>query len=284
MLSKQGVQSPIFFNFTKGVRQGCPLSSVLFNVFVNDIFEIINKNTHSDITLENGIKLNTLMYADDLILISRSKEDLQKKIDILHEYCLKWKLNINTKKTKIMVFNRGNKLINADIKLNGVSLENVKSIKYLGFTISAKNCSFLPTIENLSIRANRAIFALNNRIKLSKLPAKLAIKIFNSQIAPILLYGSEVWGPYLNYDFIEWDKTKIEQVHTQFLKRVLGCNVHTSNIMSRGEIGARPLLVDVIKRTLLYHSKIVERDSPITKEALQFENQNNISPNFVNYV
>ena len=88
----------------------------------------------------------------------------------------------------------------------------------------------------------------------------------------------------LTYDFIEWDKTKIEQEHRQFLKRVLGCIVHTSNVMRRGEIGAVPLLVDVIKRTLPYHSKIVKRVSPITKDALQFENKHNISLNFVNYV
>ena len=31
-----------FFNFTKGVRQGCPLSAILFNMYVNDIFEIVN--------------------------------------------------------------------------------------------------------------------------------------------------------------------------------------------------------------------------------------------------
>ena len=112
------------------MKQGCPLISLLSNIFVNDVFETINKNTHSDITLENGIKLNALMYADDLIFLSRSKEDLQKKIDILHEYCMKWKLNINTKKTKIMVFNRGNKLINTDIKFSDISLENSWALQF----------------------------------------------------------------------------------------------------------------------------------------------------------
>ena len=223
------------------------------------------------------------MYADDLILLSHTKDDLQKKLDILEDYCKTWKLNINEKKTKVMVFNRGNKLIKTDIRLNNAALENVKTFKYLGFSISAKNCSFLPTIENLSTRANRAIFALNNRIKISKLPIKLAVKVFNSQIVPILLYGSEVWGPYLNYDFLEWDKIKIEQVQTQYLKRVLGCNIHTSNIMTRGEIGVRPLLVDTIKRTLRYHSKIINRNSRVTMAALKFESSNDVYPNFLNY-
>ena len=160
----------------------------------------------------------------------------------------------------------------------------MKSFKYLGFTISATNCSFLRTIEDLSTRANRAIYALNNKIKISKIPVKLALKIFNSQIMPILLYGSELWGPYLDYDFKELDKTKNEQVQTQFLKRLLGCNVQTSNIMVRGEVGIRPLLVEVIKRVISYHSKIITRNSSITKNALKFESTNNTSPNFLSYV
>ena len=87
-----------FFDFSKGVRQGCPLSPILFNIFVNDIFEIINNMTNSNITLDNETKLNALMYADDLILLATSKEELQEKIDVLNDYCGSIKLEINEKK------------------------------------------------------------------------------------------------------------------------------------------------------------------------------------------
>ena len=81
----------------------------------------------------------------------------------------------------------------SEFNYKGLILENVKQFKYLGISMSAKNCSFSPTIEDLSLKANRAIFALNNKIKISKFPRRLAIKLFNSLIIPILLYGSEVW-------------------------------------------------------------------------------------------
>ena len=42
-------------------------------------------------------------------------------------------------------------------------------------------------------------------------------------IKPILLYGSEVWGPYTGFDYTTWDRSKTEMTHTQFLKRALGC-------------------------------------------------------------
>lgn len=87
----------------------------------------------------------------------------------------------------------------------------------------------------MSVKAGRAIYALNTKIKLSRIPTRLAIKIFNSQIKPILLYGAEVWGPYIDCDYDGWDNNKIEQTHTQYLKRCLGCNNQTSNIMARGK-------------------------------------------------
>ena len=62
------------------------------------------------------------MYTDDLILLSDTPERLQKHIDKLSKYCDHWKLNINLKKTKMMIFNRGNNLIKSEFKIKG-SLE-----------------------------------------------------------------------------------------------------------------------------------------------------------------
>ena len=125
----------------------------------------------------------------------------------------------------------------------------MKSYKYLGFTIGAKTCSLINTMADLSIKAKRAIFALNNKIKISLLSPRLAIQIFTTQIVPILLYGAEVWGPYLNFDFTKWEKSEKEKTQTQFLKRVLGCNIQTPNLTSRAEVGCRSLLLENLSYT-----------------------------------
>ena len=75
-----------------------------------------------------------------------------------------------------MIFNRGNTLIKSTFHTTNAVLENVKCFKYLGFSISVKNCSFLPTVEDLSIKATRAIYALNSKIRLTKLPTNLRPK------------------------------------------------------------------------------------------------------------
>lgn len=273
-----------FFSYSKGVRQGCPLSSILFNLYVNDIFDTIEKNSISNIYLNENNKINALMYADDLVLISRTKEGLQRQIDSIHDYCKKWKLSINTTKTKSMVFNRGNKLIKTVFNIEGSPIENVKTFKYLGFTISAKNCNFQNTIDDLTLKANRVIYAIKNKIKLSKLPIKLAIKIFKSLVVPILLYGSEVWGPFVNPDYLTWENSKTERVHTQFLKQVLGCHFQTSNNMIRADTGCRPLISMVIKRFISYTKSLNNRKSALCYDSIIYEAGNTDSPNFCKYI
>ena len=139
---KQGDKRTQFFNFSKGVRQGCPLSPLLFNLFINELVQLIDLNTKSHISLNGSDKVNILLYADDIVIIAHSQNDLQDHLNKLSEFCDFWGLKINTRKTKCMVINRGNRLCNLGISIKNEDIENVKSFKYLGFTIGAKNCSF----------------------------------------------------------------------------------------------------------------------------------------------
>ena len=87
-----------FFDHEKGVRQGDPLSPTLFNIFINDLFKEINTSHADSVSLNNIDKISVLMFADDLILISTTREGLQKYLDTLDTYAKKWKLEINYKK------------------------------------------------------------------------------------------------------------------------------------------------------------------------------------------
>ena len=60
-----------------------------------------------------------------------------------------------------MIFNRGNSLCKVNIFVNGKRIDDVKYFKYLCFTLASKNCNFTSMPVDLSIKARRAVFALN---------------------------------------------------------------------------------------------------------------------------
>ena len=185
------------FKCEKGVRQGDPLSPLLFNIYINGVFDALREADCDPVNL-GGDPINALAYADDLVLLSRSKIGLQRALDAVAGYCSRWKLEINYKKTKCMTFSKGSQKESWIFNLGGHKLENVREYKYLGVTINKRNCSFKPTLTNLRSKAVRACFAINNKVNMRKLPIHLALRIFDTMIKPILLYASEVWAPCMN--------------------------------------------------------------------------------------
>ena len=86
-----------------GVRQGEHLSLLLFSIYLNDLQDVLEGLNIKGIDsisrdLENEL---ILLYADDTILLSESKDDLQIMLNEFSIYCKKWKLRINVQKTKI---------------------------------------------------------------------------------------------------------------------------------------------------------------------------------------
>ena len=134
-------------------------------------------------------------------------------------------------------------------------------------------------ITDVSIKSKRAIFAIKRKIKLLELPIKVTLNIFVTLITPILLYGSEVWGPFTIFDYNSWDISCIERVHTQFLKQILCCAFQSSNDMIRAEIGNRPLIISVITRYLSFIQNIQEKKAAMCFDEFDFERESSISPN-----
>ena len=63
------------------------LSPLLFNLYVNDLPSSFQNTLSDPIILPNGTKLNSFLYSDDLIIISRSKIGLQNCLNTLSSFC-----------------------------------------------------------------------------------------------------------------------------------------------------------------------------------------------------
>ena len=106
-----------FFVSNVGVRQGENLSPLSFSLYINDLARYLlqNRSNYAEFNIdicERYLKLLVLMYADDTVLLANTAADLQKALDNLEKYCLKWKLKVNCQKPKITVF--GKSKVNKD--------------------------------------------------------------------------------------------------------------------------------------------------------------------------
>ena len=95
-----GISEPICIN--KGVRQGCGLSPVLFNIYINKIIQEFKIVIKKGIQLNNRKLVNTILYADDQILMDTSEDDLQTMAHHLNLIARKYKMTISSTKTKSM--------------------------------------------------------------------------------------------------------------------------------------------------------------------------------------
>ena len=177
------------FQYTRGVRQGCILSTLLFNLYVNDLAFSFNNILSDPFVLPNGTKLNSLFYADDLIILSLSKLGLQNCLNKLSSYCNSWMLKINPKKTKIMVFQKGAKKCDV-FHIGNEMIDIVQDYTYLGTRISSPP-NFTLSLKHLRQKALHALFSLRRHTDFSKLKPSLANKIFDTMISPILTYNCE---------------------------------------------------------------------------------------------
>ncbi|CAF1004711.1 unnamed protein product, partial [Brachionus calyciflorus] len=100
-----------------------------------------NRKCPESLKLTNITKIDLIVYADDIILISTTKLGLQQQIIILEEFGIFNEIKYNPNRTVFIVFNKNVDEIRRDnwqedIYLDGSKLTQVTSMKYLGVNIS----------------------------------------------------------------------------------------------------------------------------------------------------
>ena len=87
------------FDINLGVKQGDPPSPFFFNVYMDELCSDLIQMEQDAPTI-NDIKIPCLFLADDLILISTTKEGLRNQLNVVNDYCADWKIALNAEKQK----------------------------------------------------------------------------------------------------------------------------------------------------------------------------------------
>ena len=112
----------------------------------------------------NDKRLDCLMYADDVILLSSSSAGLQSKLDLLQAFCEDWCLSINIDKTKVVIFNKAGRLINSQsYSIFNKTISCTTTYKYLGILFSASG-TFTPAKKQLYDKSVKALYSLKRNI------------------------------------------------------------------------------------------------------------------------
>jgi hypothetical protein len=171
----------------RGVRQGCPLSPLLFNIYAEELIrEALSKSSEG---IKVGGKLiNALRFADDQAIIAGTNEGLQMLMDLLNEASEEYGMKINLKKTKVMQISRHP--VNITVVIEGNTLEQVQEFCYLGSLITEDGKCHKEIRRRIAMGKEAYT---KRRPLIGKLNKTLQKRLVKTLIWPVTLYGSETW-------------------------------------------------------------------------------------------
>ena len=171
-----------------GCRQGAILSPTLFSVYVDDLLlELSRKALGCRI---NGFCFNSLMYADDLMLLAITISDLRILLKISVSFFEKVDMPINIAKSKCIRIGNGYRNTCVPVFIADKALEWVQSFRYLGINIVA-GCRYACDYGDARKKFLGAFNAIYGRIG-NKNTTNLSLSLLSSKCLPSLIYGAEL--------------------------------------------------------------------------------------------
>ena len=259
-----------YFDIAVGLRQGEIISPILFSLFVEDLELYLQTDPASGLNIQD-LCVILLLFADDMVILAESLNDLPKSLDNLCLYCDEWGLEVNTDKTKIMDFrNRGILKNNESWTYKNIAIEAANDFNYLGCTFNYTG-SFTLNNQTLYGKGLKAMNVLISNLKRYNTSPRVALQLFDAFVSPILYYSCEVSG-FSRADILE-------KLHLRFCKSVLGVRQSTCNAAVYGELGRYPLYINRYVRIVKYFFNLIRNEniilSTITNDAIC---KNNLGP------
>ncbi|KAH9272922.1 hypothetical protein BASA83_004815 [Batrachochytrium salamandrivorans] len=243
------------FPVQRGVRQGCPLSGLLFNLFINDILNGVAPITVPGLPRDTN-PIRGLMYADDVAVFADSEQSLLAASTAIEQWANRWEMQFGVAKCGIISFtgHLAPRLDNPlDIRLHEQLVSRVESYKYLGVLIDSK-LDHSAWLKQKRSALEHTISALHPVLANHQLTVNYRSRIFSAVVMGKAYYGLELVGG---------NKSHLAPLQTTINK---GIRLFTGARLSTA-IG--PLLVEtgigsLLTRSLVSRVRLLERS--VTKK------------------
>ena len=223
------------------------------------------------------IPLNSLILQDDISKINDTLEDPRKGCKMLDSTLKRKLLSVNYDKSKFLVIGSNkyrNKILHdiekAPMKMGGVEINHSEKEKYLGDVIHEKGCreSVNATIK---MRMCSLISKCDEIIQLSESPfmggtgnSLPAIKLFEAQIIPALLYNCESWIVISDNQVAE-----LQAFQDKFLRKLFRLPISTIKAILHWDTGLKPMKWRIAERKMLFLTRIMAKNhNNIAKKVL----------------
>lgn len=224
----------------RGVRQGCVLSPLLFNLYSEFLFKEALEDSKDGVKV-NGVNINSIRYADDTVLIADCDLGLQRLIDRTNSVCERFGMKINIKKTKVMSI-RKNQNVPQPCSIDGQILEQVNKFKYLGCWIDS---SLNPELEVRSRieQARKSFVKIKKLLCDSRIKLETRLRLSKCYVWSTLLYAAETWTLKTS------TLNKLEAFEMWTYRRILKISwtSHTTNEEILRRIGIERELLNTVK-------------------------------------
>ena len=222
------------FPMATGVRQGCPMSPTLFNVFMDFLARLVTQRCKdagvqgykvasrisgrllappSPADLSTAMLL--LLYADDLVLLADSAADLNTALRVLEATATEWGMQLNYSKTKVVVFGCEGQLQAATSLAQG-EVAHTDHFPYLGCTLEVSAQQGRELDKRLH-QAGVAFYQLQKGVFAPRgVTLATKMRLYKTVVLPMLLYGAAV-----SWALTAAQLQRLDVFNTTCLRRIL---------------------------------------------------------------
>ena len=230
----QSMVGSALFTATLGVRQGSSTSCILFIIYINELVKMIKKRCIPERFLD---WLHVLVLIDDTVLLSTSRANLIRKVEILDQFCRDYVMTVNNAKTKFFVIHGEDG--DADtIHVNDLVIEHCHNYIYLGSRFTNDGSVSSAVKAHSAAKLCHVLKYVSFITKNNDLPFVVKRRLFEDALMSAVLYGCESW--------VSADYKPVTKLYNWALKQMLGVRKTMPNMVCYAEVGL-PSLPDLIE-------------------------------------
>ena len=200
------------------IRQGGVLSVIMYALMMDEISKE-NKKTGIGTRLHPTMPpINTLLWMDDVALITDNENDMKTLLKNTEEIAGKYRIEFGKEKSKIMIIKQGNNKTKINsTKLQDFEIEETSNYKYLGYNFNNKDnlSTHLEDQKRKVEAAYQTILTIIGNPNFTSIEMECTWTLLNTCLIPVIIYAGETWHP------TSQEKKKINQLLDNILKRIL---------------------------------------------------------------